>query len=176
MDQMKKAFKGLFSKKKAKKEEHPEPTPTMDKPSSAAPVTEPATTETAPAPAPATAPEPVKPDVTPASSAPEPAAPQPVPASAPAPAPAPAHDGANKDEVAALAEVKEATQSKSTTPPLHPPPYTHILTIIHFSSRTCRCCCTSSPNCCFCPRACERDCYQHRGEAGSGCFCGTCAC
>jgi hypothetical protein len=112
---MKKAFKGLFSKKKAKKEEQHDATPTADKPSSAAPVTEPATTETAPAPAPATAPEPVKPDVAPTSSAPEAAAPQPVPA--PAPAPAPAHDGANKDEVAALAEVKRATQSKSTTPP-----------------------------------------------------------
>jgi hypothetical protein len=96
MDQMKKAFKGLFSKKKAKKEEHPDATPTADKPSSAAPVTEP--------------------DVAPTSSAPESAAPQPAPASAPASAPAPAHDGANKDEVAAHAEVKKATQSKSTTP------------------------------------------------------------
>jgi hypothetical protein len=102
MDQMKKAFKGLF-KKKSKKEEQPNATPTADKPSS-------------PAPAPATAPEPVKPSVAPASSAPEPAAP--APASEPASAPAPAHDGANKDEVAALAEVKKATQSKSTSPPL----------------------------------------------------------
>jgi hypothetical protein len=106
MDQVKKAFKGLF-KKKSKKEEHPNPTATTDTPSSTAPVSEPAKTETAPAPVPATAPEPAKTDVAPASSAPEPAQ--------PAPAATPAHGEVNKDEVAALAEVKEATHSKSTS-------------------------------------------------------------
>lgn len=92
MDQMKKAFKGLFSKKKAKKEE-PKPTAATETPSNATPASEPAKTETAPAPAPATAPAPAE----------------------PVPAAAPAQGEANKDEVAALAEVKRATQSRSTS-------------------------------------------------------------
>lgn len=113
MDQMKKAFKGLFSKKKAKKEE-PAPTATAAEPtpSHAKP------TETTPAaPAPATAPEPAKSEAAPLSTGTAPAAePAAAPAAAPVAAPAPVES--NKDEVAALAEVKQATQSRSTF--LHP--------------------------------------------------------
>lgn len=112
MDQLKKAFKGLFGKKKAKKE-GAAPTATTEQPSAS--TTKP--TETTPAaPAPATAPEPVKSEQTPASTGTAPA-PAPAPAAAPvaAPAAAPAKEEAKKDEV--LAEVKPATQSKST--PLH---------------------------------------------------------
>lgn len=111
MDQLKKAFKGLFGKKKAKKE-GAAPTATTEQPSAS--TTKP--TETTPAaPAPATAPEPVKSEQTPASTG---TALSPAPAAAPvaAPAAAPAKEEAKKDEV--LAELKPATQSKST--PLHP--------------------------------------------------------
>jgi hypothetical protein len=111
MDQMKKAFKGLF-KKKPKKEE-PTPTTNTDTPSGAAPAHPPASETTPPAPAPATAPEPAKTEATPGTTSSAPA-PAPVPAQ-PVPASAPAQDGANKDEVAALAEVKRATQSRSTS-------------------------------------------------------------
>ena len=106
MDQMKKAFKGLFSKKKAKKEE-PAPTATTEQPSAS--TTKP--TETTPAaPAPATAPEPVQSENAPASTGTAPAA-----APAAEPAAAPAQGEPKKDEAAALAEVKQATQSRSTS-------------------------------------------------------------
>lgn len=101
MDQVKKAFKGLFSKKKAKKEE-PAPTATTEQPSAshAKP------TETTPAaPAPATAPEPASSESAPASTGTAPPA---------QPAAVPAQGENNKDEAAALAEVKQATQSRST--------------------------------------------------------------
>jgi hypothetical protein len=92
MDQMKKAFKSLF-KKKTKKEE-PTLTATSDTPA----VAQSKPSETSPAaPAPAMAPEP-KTDILPATHA-----------------PAPAQGEANKDEIAALAEVKQATQSRSTS-------------------------------------------------------------
>ncbi|KAF2633990.1 hypothetical protein BU25DRAFT_405823 [Macroventuria anomochaeta] len=94
MEQMKKAFKGLFSKKKTKKEELA-PTATTEQPSAS--TAKP--TETTPAaPAPATAPEPVKSETAPASTG-----------------TAPAQSEPNKDEAAALAEVKQATQSRSTS-------------------------------------------------------------
>jgi hypothetical protein len=104
MDQMKKAFKGLFGKKKAKKEE---PTPTVSTEQPSASHAKP--TETTPAaPAPATAPEPVQSEAAPVSTGIAPAAPP-----AAQPAPAPVQDESTKDEAAALAEVKQATQSTS---------------------------------------------------------------
>ena len=110
MDQMKKAFKSLFSKKKAKKEE-PAPTATTEQPSAS--TTKP--TETTPAaPAPAIAPEPVKSEAVPATSGTAPAA-QPAAAPAAASAAAPAQIEPKKDEAAALAEVKQATHSRSTS-------------------------------------------------------------
>lgn len=102
MDQVKKAFKSLFNKKKAKKEESA-PTATTEQPTAS--TTKP--TETTPAaPAPATAPEPVKSEATPATSGTAPAA---------QPAAAPAQEEPRNDEAAALAEVKQATQSRSTS-------------------------------------------------------------
>ena len=104
---MKKAFKGLFSSKKkdkTHKHEH-EATPTTAESSTAAHAKP---TETTPsAPAPATAPAPAKTETTP-----------PVVADAPSPAaPAPAHGEvapeAKKEEVAALTELKKATESRS---------------------------------------------------------------
>jgi hypothetical protein len=107
MEQMKKAFKGLFNKKK---KEQPQPTATTETPSSA----HPKPSETTPAaPVPASGPEPVKTEITPAASSSAHAQPESVPA--PAPASVPPQGGANKDEVAALAEVKKATQSKPTS-------------------------------------------------------------
>jgi hypothetical protein len=112
LDQVKKAFKGLFNKKKAKKEE-PAPTATTEQPSAshAKP------TETTPAaPVPASAPEPAQGEAAPASTGTAPAA---QPAAQPAaPAAIPAQSEPTKDEAAALAEVKQATQSRS--PSLHP--------------------------------------------------------
>jgi hypothetical protein len=105
MDQMKKAFKGLF-KKKSKKEES-KPTATTDTPASAAHGPEATKTETAPAP------EPAKTEPTPAKTA---TATESTPAQ-PAPASAPGQGEANKDEVAALAEIKKATQSRSSFSP-----------------------------------------------------------
>lgn len=114
VDQLKKAFKGLFGKKNAKKDE-PVPTATVEQPSAS--TTKP--TETTPAaPAPATAPEPVTSETAPASTGTAPAAaPAPAPVAAPVaePAAAPAESEPTKDEAAALAEVKPATQSRSTS-------------------------------------------------------------
>jgi hypothetical protein len=106
MDQMKKAFKGLFRGKKSKKQE-PQPTATSEAATTPA-QTKP--TETTPAaPAPATAPEPAKTETTPAVTSGAPAAPA-------QPAAAPASDAAQgevkKDEAAALTEVKNATSSR----------------------------------------------------------------
>jgi hypothetical protein len=129
MDQMKRAFKGLFKKKP--KTEEPTPTATTAAPSASAPAHPPASETTPPAPLPATAPESAKTEATPGTSssapppAPEPAHAPVQQAAAPAPvqqaaAPAPAKDEANKDETTALAEVKRATHSRSTshsTPP-----------------------------------------------------------
>lgn len=109
VDQLKKAFKGLFGKKKAKKEETA-PTATTEQPTAS--TSKP--TETTPAaPAPATAPEPAKSEPAPASTGTAPAA-----APAASPAAAPVDSEPKKDEAAALAEVKQATQSRSTS--LHP--------------------------------------------------------
>ena len=103
MDQMKKAFKGLF-RKKPKKEE-PKPTTTTEPASPAQ--TNP--TETTPAaPAPATAPAPVKTETTPVATGSAPVEPA-------QPAAVPAQGETNKDEVAALAEIKKATQSRLTS-------------------------------------------------------------
>lgn len=113
VDQLKKAFKGLFGKKKAKKEETA-PTATTEQPTAS--TSKP--TETTPAaPAPATAPEPAKSEPAPASTGTAPAA---APAAQPdaAPAAAPVDSEPKKDEAAALAEVKQTTQSRSTS--LHP--------------------------------------------------------
>ncbi|KAF1828962.1 hypothetical protein BDW02DRAFT_574417 [Decorospora gaudefroyi] len=105
MDQMKKAFKGLFKSKKSKKAE-PKPTASSE---TAAPA-KPTESQTAPAaPAPAPAPEPVQAEVTPAMASVAPAQP------ASGSAPAPPQDKANKDEAAALAEVKRATQGRLTS-------------------------------------------------------------
>jgi hypothetical protein len=107
MDQMKKAFKGLFRGKKSKKEE-PKPTATSEASTTPA-QTKPSETTPA-APAPATAPEPAKTETAPAAtsgaSAPAPAEPAAVPASDPA------QGEAKKDEAAALTEVKKATSSR----------------------------------------------------------------
>lgn len=118
VDQLKKAFKGLFNKKKAKKEE-PAPTATTEQPSAS--TSKPSETTPA-APAPATAPEPVTSENAPASTGTAPAAaPAPAPAPAPVAAPvaepaaAPAQSESKTDEAAALAEVKQATQSRSTS-------------------------------------------------------------
>lgn len=120
VDQLKKAFKGLFGKKKAKKEETA-PTATAEQPTAS--TSKP--TETTPAaPAPATAPEPSKSETGPASTGAVPAdQPAAQPADAPAAAPAAADVDSEpkkdvdsepkKDEAAALAEVKQATQSRS---------------------------------------------------------------
>ncbi|KAJ4371897.1 hypothetical protein N0V86_008451 [Didymella sp. IMI 355093] len=112
VDQLKKAFKGLFGKKKTKKEETA-PTATTEQPTAS--TSKP--TETTPAaPAPATVPEPAKSEPAPASTGTAPAAaPAAQPAAAPAVAPAPVDSEPNKDEAAALAEVKQATQSRSTS-------------------------------------------------------------
>lgn len=114
VDQLKKAFKGLFGKKKAKKEETA-PTATTEQPTAS--TSKP--TETTPAaPAPATAPEPAKNEPAPASTGTAPAAvPAAQPAAAPsaAPAAAPLDTEPKKDQAAALAEVKQATQSRSTS-------------------------------------------------------------
>jgi len=114
MDQMKKAFKGLFRGKKSKKEE-PKPTATGEAAAATPAQTKP--TETTPAaPAPATAPEPAKTETTPAATSAEPAAPVPAPAEpAAAPASDPAQSEVKKDEAAALTEVKKATSSRFTS-------------------------------------------------------------
>jgi hypothetical protein len=124
MDQLKKAFKGMFGKKKAKKDEAT-PTATTEQPSSS--TTKP--TETTPAaPAPATAPEPAKSETAPASTG---TAPAPAPAAAPVPAPvaaAPAQEEPKKDEAAPVAEVREATSSMYNPPSLfHLSQHTDIL-------------------------------------------------
>ena len=96
MDQVKKAFKGLFNKKK--------PTPTAATEEPTASHAQP--TETTPAaPAPATAPELVQSEGAPSTGT----------APAAAPAAAPAQGESNQGEAAALAEVKQATQSRSTS-------------------------------------------------------------
>lgn len=117
VDQLKKAFKGLFGKKKAKKEDTA-PTTTTEQPTAS--TSKP--TETTPAaPAPATAPEPAKSSSGSPLTGTEPAA---APAAqsavvpAAAPAAAPVDSEPEKVEAAALAEVKQATQSRSTS--LHP--------------------------------------------------------
>jgi hypothetical protein len=97
---MKKAFKGLFKGKKSKEEPKPTAssetaTPTHAKPTESAPA----------APAPATLPDPVKTETTPATTNTAPAE----------PAAAPVQGEANKDEAAALSEVRKATQSRSTS-------------------------------------------------------------
>jgi hypothetical protein len=102
VDQLKKAFKGLFGKKKAKKEETA-PTATTEQPTAS--TSKP--TETTPAaPAPATAPEPAKSEAVPASTGTTPVA---------QPAAAPVDSEPKKDETAVLAEVKQATQSRLTS-------------------------------------------------------------
>jgi hypothetical protein len=101
MDQMKRAFKGLFKGKKSKKEE-PQPaasaetaTPTHAKPTESTPA----------APTPATLPEPVKTETTPATAN----------TASAEPVAAPVQGEASKDEAAALSEVRKATQSRSTS-------------------------------------------------------------
>ena len=107
MDQMKKALRGIFRGKKSKREE-PKPTATSE--ASTTPAQTKPNETTPAAPAPATAPEPVKTETTPAAtsraSAPAPAEPAAVPASDPA------QSETKKDEVATLAEVKQATSSR----------------------------------------------------------------
>jgi hypothetical protein len=123
MDQMKKAFKGLFRGKKSKKEE-PKPTATSEAPAATPAQTKP--TETTPAaPAPATAPEPAKTETTPAATSEAPAAPVPAPAEpAAVPASDPAQSKVTKDEAAALTEVKKATSSRLSSPShSRPSPY-----------------------------------------------------
>lgn len=110
LDQMKKAFKGLFGKKKAKKEESPSATATEQPSTSNAKPTE----TTPAAPVPAAAPEPAKSEGTTAPAGSAPAA-QPDSAPVAVPSVAPAQDESKKDEAAALAEVKQATQSRSTS-------------------------------------------------------------
>jgi hypothetical protein len=115
---MKGAFKKLLSGGK-KKDKTETATPTATAPTDASSST-PKPTETKPAePAPVTAPEPAKTAHAPATDSTPPAA---APAAAPAPAGAPAED--KTDAIAALAEVKKATHSKTSshcisTPVLH---------------------------------------------------------
>jgi len=94
MDQVKKAFKGLFKSKKNNKTEA-KPTPVAAAEPSAAQATPSQTTPAAPVPATAPVPTPAKTETLPA-------------------APAHVQDEPKKDEAAALVVVKEATQSRST--------------------------------------------------------------
>jgi hypothetical protein len=103
MEQVKKAFKGMFRSKSKKAT----PTPTATGETPAAPHAKPSETNPA-APAPATAPEPAT-------------APTPVTASSapPQPAPVSAQNESTKDETAALSEVSKPSQSRfpsRTTP------------------------------------------------------------
>lgn len=113
MDQMKKAFKGLFKGKKSKKEE-PKPTATSEASTTPAQTKPSETTPAAPAPVPVL--EPAKTETTPAAPA-SASAPVPAPAEpAAVPASDPAQGEAKKDEAAALAEVKQATSSRLSSP------------------------------------------------------------
>jgi hypothetical protein len=116
LDQVKKALRGLFSKKKTKKNQ-PAPTATTETPSSSqAKPAETKPTETTPAaPAPATAPEAAKPEAakpeTSTGTAP-PAAAVAAPVAA-AVAPAQGASEPTQDTTAPVAEVREATRSMS---------------------------------------------------------------
>jgi hypothetical protein len=107
MDQVKKAFKGLFKSKKNKKTEATATPVTAAEPS-AAHATPSQTTPAAPVPATAPAPTPAEKETLPVA-----------PSNAPAEPAALAHvqDESKRDEAAALTVVKEATQSRSTHRP-----------------------------------------------------------
>jgi len=110
MDQVKKAFRGLFKKKPKKTEAAPTATSEVASPAQAAP-----STTTPAAPAPATVPEPDKVESTQAKAD---AAPVPA-AEPPKPAVLPVAGEPKKDEAAALTEVRKATESRSTSHSTH---------------------------------------------------------